>query len=137
LPPLRELTAPAYLVETPYWTDADQAELDVLVHTLTVEFDAHRQKCRACQPGPCERYEAWLAHERDCRICEGLAPLTFGWSCPERTRFLDEHRDCVRCLPCPHLQSAIREVLEWREARLLRSRAEALRAKQDAGEGER
>jgi hypothetical protein len=29
--------------------------------------------------------------------------------------------------PCPHLQAAIREVCDWREARILLSRAEALR----------
>ena len=59
--------------------------------------------------------------------CQQLAPLTFGPPCPERRRFLDEHGECVRCLPCAHLQAAIREVVDWREARLLLSTAEALR----------
>jgi|RhiMethySRZTD1v2_1073278.scaffolds.fasta_scaffold273472_2 hypothetical protein len=131
---LRELNAPAYLVDTPYWTGADQAELDVLVHALVGGYFEHRERCEACKPEPCARYQAWLAHKADCRVCEGLAPLTFGWSCEYRQRFLVEHRDCVRCLPCPHLQRAIAEVVEWREARLLLSQAQALRAEQDAQE---
>jgi hypothetical protein len=47
----------------------------------------------------------------------------------------EHRRQCQRCtrrgesgsLPCPHLQAAIAEVVEWRDARLLLSRAEALR----------
>ena len=109
------------------WTDADQAELDVLVWTLVDRYFEHRELCVACTPGPCPRYEAWLAHEAGCRPCQQLAPLTFGPPCPERRRFLDEHGECVRCLPCAHLQAAIREVVDWREARLLLSTAEALR----------
>ena len=127
--PLAELS-----VEAPYWTAADAAELDVLVWALVSGFEPHRQLCRACRFEPCPRYAAWLAHEVDCRVCEGRAPLTFGWRCAERERFLAEHRDCPRCLPCPHLQDAIREVVEWRAARLLLSRGEALRAEQRARE---
>jgi hypothetical protein len=45
-----------------------------------------------------------------------------------------EHRErCGRCVgpePCPHVQAAIREVVDWRDARALLSRAEALRAEQ-------
>ncbi len=113
---------------TAFWTDADAAELDVLVHTLVVDFWAHREWCAACRPEPCPIYEAWLAHKADCRVCERLAPLTFGWSCPVRQRFLDEHRDCARCNPCPHLQTAVAAVVEWWDMRALLSRAEALRA---------
>jgi hypothetical protein len=72
---------------TAFWTDADEAELDVLVHTLVVDFFEHRERCSACRPN---RSEA--------------------------------------SLPCPHLQKAIREVFEWRESRLLLSRAQALRS---------
>lgn len=43
-----------------------------------------------------------------------------------------EHRErCARCdgpLPCPHVQAAIREVVDWRDARALLTRAEVLRA---------
>lgn len=117
-----------------FWTDADWAELDVLTHALGIDYFEHRKKCEACNPEPCRPWVTWIEHKAGCRICEGRAPLTFGWSCPMRDRFLVEHRDCVRCLPCPHLVSAIAEVLEWREARILRSRAEALRAaQQDRG----
>jgi hypothetical protein len=76
---------------TVYWTPADQAELDVLVHGLVTDYSEHRQRCRACQPDP----PPGIPH------------------------------------PCPHLQAAIREVCYWREARILRSRAEALRAEQE------
>jgi hypothetical protein len=110
-----------------WWTAADGAELDVLVWALVSDYETHRQLCRACRPEPCARYEAWLAHEAECLACRGRAPLTYGPPCPQRRRFLDEHRDCVRCLPCPHLQRAIAEVVEWRDARMLLSRAEALR----------
>ena len=53
-----------------------------------------------------------------------------------------EHRDrCRACLsraepgslPCPHLRTAIKEVVDWRDARALLSRAEALRAEQNLG----
>lgn len=70
----------------PYWTGADDAELDVLGHALAYGYAEHRRRCRVCarrgEPGS---------------------------------------------LPCPQLQAAIAEVVEWREARALRSRAEALR----------
>ena len=110
------------------WTSADAAELDVLVHALVFDFWAHREQCEACRPEPCQRYAAWLAHEAGCKACQGIAPLTFGPPCAERRRFLDEHRDCPRCLPCPDLKRAISEVVDWRTARQLLSRAEALRA---------
>jgi hypothetical protein len=46
-----------------------------------------------------------------------------------------EHREhCASCAgpePCPHLQRAIAEVVDWREARILLSRAQALRIDQE------
>jgi len=69
-----------------FWTEADQAELDVLLHALTSGYVGHRQRCAQCAG-------------------------------PE---------------PCPHVRRAIAEVLEWREARALLSRAEALRAELEA-----
>jgi hypothetical protein len=111
------------------WTPADAAELDVLVHALVVDFFEHRERCAACAPGPCPEYDAWRAHRAACRACQGDAPLTFGSPCPDwRERRLAHGRTCPRCNPCAHLQAAIREVCDWRAARLLLSRAEALRA---------
>ena len=112
-----------------YWTPADQAELDVSLFNLTGAYFEHRERgCEACNPEPCPELEAWYAHKAGCRACEGDAPLTFGPPCERRGQWLEHNRQgCVRCLPCPHLQVAIREVLEWREARHLLSRAEALR----------
>jgi hypothetical protein len=60
------------------WTEADQAELDVLVWALVDGWDKHRRSCQL--------------------------------------------------EPCPHLREAIREVVDWREARILLTRAETLRA---------
>jgi hypothetical protein len=112
-----------------FWTEADRAELDVLLHALTTDYDVHRRACRACRPEPCAELEAWKAHKAACRACEGDAPLTFGPPCERREQWLEHNRrGCIRCLPCPHLQAAIREVLDWKHARQLLSRAEALRA---------
>ena len=112
------------------WTAADQAELDVLLHALTSGYAEHRQKCEACQP--CPELAAWREHKAGCRACQGDAPLTYGPPCERREQWLEHNRrGCVRCLPCPHLQAAIREVVDWREFRALLSRAEALRAQHE------
>lgn len=112
------------------WTQADQAELDVLLHALTTDYDKHRRACKACQP--CPELEGWREHEAECRACHGDAPLTFGAPCERRRQFLEHDTSRCSCLPCPHLRQAIAEVLEWREARALLSRAEALRAELEA-----
>jgi hypothetical protein len=39
-----------------------------------------------------------------------------------------KHRPTCDADPCPHLQAAIAEVIEWRDARVLLSQAQALRA---------
>jgi hypothetical protein len=108
------------------WTAADAAELDVLVWALTTDYHEHRQRCEACQP--CPEPERWQAHKAACRVCQGKAPLTYGTDCIARDGFQEHFRSCPRCLPCQHLQKAVAEVVEWREARILLSRAEALRA---------
>ena len=114
---------------TESWTQADDAELDVLVHALVFDFWEHRKKCRACRGEPCPDLEAWRAHKAECRACQGDAPLTFGLPCEHHKAFLEHNRrGCPLCLPCPHLQKAIAEVVDWREVRILLSRAEALRA---------
>jgi hypothetical protein len=41
------------------------------------------------------------------------------------------HRRTCDLEPCPHLQAAIREICDWREARILLSRAQALRVAQE------
>jgi hypothetical protein len=68
-----------------FWTEADSAELDVLVNELVTGYFEHRHACRACVPNA--------------------------------------------MLPCPHVQRAIAVVVDWRDARWLLSRAEALRAR--------
>jgi hypothetical protein len=83
-----------------FWTAADQAELDVLVHALVAGYFEHRGKCRACRPDACAD--------------------------------VHDAATCPRCNPCPHVGAAITAVVEWREARVLRSRAEALREIREA-----
>ena len=39
----------------------------------------------------------------------------------------DKHRHTCRLRPCPHLHDAIREVVDWRQARILLSNAQAFR----------
>jgi hypothetical protein len=114
-----------------FWTEADQAELDVLLHALVFDYWEHKNGCIACDGSPCPQYEAWFEHKASCRACQGDAPLTFPPSADCRRRHSEfvAHGDaCWRCNPCPHLKAAIAEVLDWREARILLSRAEALRA---------
>lgn len=115
-----------------YWTAADDAELDVLVDALARDYWEHRKRCRACAPGLCPEQEAWKAHSVECRACQGYAPLTYGLPCGRHAALLEHNKNCPRCRPCPQLQRAIEEVVEWVEARQLLSRAEALRARQRA-----
>lgn len=117
------------------WTTADAAELDALLHRLVGDYWRHRESCRACRRDPCPHLVAWREHERGCRACQGAAPLSHPTSdaCRARRRAFVEHGDsCPRCNPCPHLRQAISAVLDWREARMLLSRAEDLRAERDA-----
>ena len=114
------------------WTAADGAELDVMVHRLVFDYWEHRERCGACRPEPCPQLESWKQHKADCRACQGDAPLTFGPSCEAHRAFVAHGATCKRCNPCPHLQEAIRVVVDWRDARALLSRAEALRAAERA-----
>ncbi len=55
------------------------------------------------------------------------------------TGYFEHRQKCRACaasrqpggLPCAHLQAAIREVVDWREGRMLLSTAQALRAEQE------
>ena len=117
-------------MKSPHWTEADAAELDVLVHELARGHGDHRERCAACQRGGCPALGAWREHLDDCRACRGDAPLTPGQPCHRHREFVDRGDGCVRCNRCPHLAEAIGVVVGWREARILRSRAEALRIEQ-------
>lgn len=117
-----------------HWTPADAAELDVLVYELARGQEYHREHCPACQPGDCPEYVDWRRHLEGCKACQGDAPLTYGPPCPRRAEFVAHGDACVRCNPCPSIRRAIEAVVEWREARDLRSRAESLRAEQNRRE---
>lgn len=113
------------------WTAADAAELDCLVYELTRGYMEHREHCAECQPGDCPVLMAWREHLDACLACRGDAPLTFGPPCDRKAEFIAHGEICKRCNPCPALRKAIEAVVEWREARELRSRAEWLRAERD------
>jgi hypothetical protein len=103
--------------------------LDVLVRALAFDYWEHRQRCEACRPESCAELAAWRAHLDACRACQGDAPLDFGPPCPDwRERRLEHGEARPGCNACPHLRRAIAEVVDWRDARRLLSRAEALRA---------
>lgn len=73
-----------------WWTEADAAELDVLVHELVRVAMIHRERCS---------------------VCRGHGVLY-----------------------CADMGEAIEAVLEWRDARILRSKAAWLRIRQQARE---
>ena len=116
-----------------WWTAADAAELDVLLHELAAGYHEHRERCEACSPEPCPILAAWREHLKACKACQGDAPLTHGPACERKRRFVDHGQNCVRCNPCPSLRLAIELVLQWRRSRELLSRAEWLRAEQVEG----
>jgi hypothetical protein len=51
----RRAVAPPSLRAAPWWTDADGADLDVLVHELVERVFDHRGRCEVCAAGypPC------------------------------------------------------------------------------------
>jgi hypothetical protein len=73
----------------PYWTEADAAELDVLVHEVVRVAMIHRERCLTCR------------RERGIHDCAGMT-------------------------------AAIEAVIEWRDGRILRSKAAWLRARERA-----
>jgi hypothetical protein len=81
----------ANLEAQPYWTTADQAELDVLVHELVRVAFVHRETCETCRG------------ERGVYHCDGIGEATAA-------------------------------VIEWRDGRVLRSKAAWLRMRQQARE---
>jgi hypothetical protein len=119
----------------PWWTSADRAEFDVLVLELTRGYFEHREHCEACKPGDCPELVAWREHLEGCPACRGDALLTFGGLCHRKAVFVAHGGTCPRCNPCPSLGPAILLVVDWREARELKSRAQWLRAQRDQLEG--
>jgi hypothetical protein len=118
-------------MSAPWWTEADSAELDVLVWELSRRFAEHRELCEACSPHPCPVLAEWRRHLAVCAGCRGDYPLS-ARRCEQRYRaFVDHGATCKRCNPCPALRKAIAVVVEWRELRELLSRAEHLRAERD------
>lgn len=119
------------------WTAADDAELDALTFELARSYWDHRDHCEACKPEPCPVLVAYREHRAGCWNCQNgvtYATETYGEPCWIRLHFIAHGDTCKRCNPCPHLRTAIAAVLDWREARILLSRAEALRAERDAFE---
>ena len=63
---------------TPWWTQADSAEMDALVWELCRSYVKHRDRCDACSPEPCPMLTGWREHVETCKACKGEAPLTYG-----------------------------------------------------------
>jgi hypothetical protein len=80
------------LNEQRWWTSADEAELDLLVHEFVKAVYEHREGCSICRAGG-----PW----------------------------------------CPPLAHAFQGVLDWREGRVLHSKAAYLRELQDMLDDER
>jgi hypothetical protein len=56
-------------VSAPYWTVADQAELDALTWTLISDYFQHRPCCETCEAGypPCPQLQAAIGAVLDWR----------------------------------------------------------------------
>ena len=77
------------LLEQPWWSEADQAELELLVREFVLVARVHAERCLRCGP-------TW----------------------------------------CATLRKAFQAVMDWREIRILRSRAAFYRARQDVTDWE-
>lgn len=119
--------------EFAYWTAADAAELDVLSYELARHSAEHRDHCEACKP--CPVYEDWRAHLAVCRRCQDDAPLTFGGPCERRAEFVGHGDACPRCNPCPTLTALATIAVDWRDGRVLKSKAAWLRQYENEREG--
>jgi len=104
-----------------WWTEADAAELDVLIFELVSGYFEDRERCEACRTDS-PQLDGWIAHLQECAACRGDAPLTYGLPCSRKAEFIAHGDACPRCNPCPRLRKGIEVVLEWRQARELRSR---------------
>jgi hypothetical protein len=108
-----------------YWTAADAAELDVLVYELARRSTEHRDHCEACRP--CPEYEDWRRHLDGCRRCQDEAPLTYGGPCSRRAQMVAHGNACPSCNPCPTLTKLAEIAVDWRDGRVLKSKAAWLR----------
>ena len=113
--------------ELSFWTAADAAELDILVHEAVRLAEEHRARCEACKPGDCPEYVAWRQHLEVCAACRGDAPITYGPPCSSHAQFVAHGDSCPCCNPCPTLTRLVEIVIDWRDGRVLRSKAEWLR----------
>jgi hypothetical protein len=113
-----------------WWSDADQAELDVLWWELVGAV--HDHECEACQR--CPTAEEWLAHKRSCWACSNAIKFETAACrapCSRYLERLDHIVTCPACSSCSRVTAAIEAVVNWRHARVLRSRAEHLRSGQE------
>ena len=96
-------------------------------HALVFDFWTHREHCEACRPEPCPRYEAWLEHKAGCRRARARAAHV-RMAVPRAPTVPRRAPRLSALSAVPGLKRAISEVMDWRTARQLLSRAEALRA---------
>ena len=110
----------------PWWTEADQAELDIATWELVCVLEEHRATCPVCG-ARCDALE-WLSAET---APYDLAPLDApkGLFANVRRRKAEHLCICSVCShgPCRVVVAAIEALLDWRTRRALLSKAEWLR----------
>jgi hypothetical protein len=121
-----------------WWTEADSAELAVLIAELALRGAEHKARCPTCQAladSHCAGRES-IARER---AAYDYAPLSGpkGFYAGVRRRLAEHDAACRTCrlaksARCAALEEAIKVVIEWRWKRGLLSRAQYLRRKEEA-----
>lgn len=109
----------------PWWTEADQAELDIAMWELVCVLDEHRATCPIC--AGCDALRRLSAETAP----YDLAPLDAppGLFADVRRRKAEHLSACPVCShgPCRVVVAAIEALLDWRTRRVLLSKAEWLR----------
>ena len=98
----------------PWWTEADQAELDIALWELVWVLDEHRATCPV---------------RAGCDALERLSTLDPGLFADVRLPKSEHLGACPVCShgPCRVVVAAIEALLDWRTRRALLSKAEWLR----------
>lgn len=121
------------------WTEADQAELDVLIGELLAACERHlAEGCTGCRRGSRTAPRVETVPSRDTNSREPVLPSRedIEWPSGPVERYKPASRPArTHIVPgscCPKIVAGVHVLLDWREARIRRSRAEWLRAELDA-----
>jgi hypothetical protein len=110
----------------PWWTEADQAELDTAIWELVRVLEEHRATCPVCN-ACCDALERLSAETAPYDLAPLDAPR--GLFADVRRRKAEHFSACAVCShgPCRVAVAAIEALLDWRTRRTLLSKAEWLR----------